>query len=287
VTRDPSEDSIVSEAEAALVRAAARVAEDAIIAAASRAVPGATTIDLNTEAARALERAGAEPLFAGYAPDGAPAFPAAACVSVNEEVVHGVPGARVLAPGDLVTIDVGARLNGWCADAAVCVVVPGDEARAATALRLMDATRAVLEAGLAQIAPGVRWSTVARAMEEHARAGGFGIVTEFVGHGVGRALHVPPRAPAYATGFSGEGFVLREGMVLAVEPILTAPWSESDSPARRDGWATPVVTQPDGWTVVTRTGELACHEERMVLVTRARCEVLTPRIVRLRWGGGL
>lgn len=280
------EESVVTGEEAALVRRAAAVVEDALIAAARGAVLGARTIELNDLAARSLSGAGAEALFVGYAADGAPAYPAAACVSVNDEVVHGVPGDRVLEPGDLVTVDVGARLRGWCADAAVSVVVPGESRRAARALSLIEATRAALDAGLALVAPGARWSTVGRAMEESARAGGFGIVTEFVGHGVGRRLHLPPRAPAYATGFTGEDFVLREGMVLAVEPILTSALADA-VPARRGGWATPVSTRPDGWTAVTRTGEVACHEERMILVTPGGCEVLTPRIVRLRWGGGL
>lgn len=269
------------------LRAAARTVEDALIAAAGCAVAGVTTSDVNAEAARAIERCGAEALFLGQTSDGAPDFPAAACVSVNDEVIHGVPGGRTLAPGDLVSIDVGARLGGWCADAAVSVVVPGDSERARTALDLVEATREVVAEAVAMIAPGAKWSAVGRAMEERARAGGYGIVTEFVGHGVGRQLHMEPRVPAYATGFSGDDFELEEGLVLAVEPILTAPGSRGAPPARRGGWATPVATLEDGWTVVTRTGELACHEERMVRVTARGCEVLTGRIVRLLWGGGL
>ncbi|HBS28326.1 MAG TPA: type I methionyl aminopeptidase [Phycisphaerales bacterium] len=274
------------------VRRAGVIVEDAIRAGAAAATPGATTLAIDHAVRAVLANAGAEALFLGYAPGGASPFPASCCVSVNEEVVHGVPGARSLRAGDLVSIDVGARALGWCADAGVSVVVSGGDPgpHAEGALRLVRATRALIDLAVSRARPGVRWSAVGAAMEAQARSAGYGIVTDFVGHGVGRELHQPPKVPAYATGFTGEDFVLEAGMVLAVEPILTAPIfgdGPGGRPGRRDGWATPVALGADGWTVATRTGEWACHEEWVIGVTPEGCAVLTASLGGLWRGGGL
>lgn len=222
---------------------------------------------------RMIRDAGAEPLFLGYrGADAGSGFPAAACVSVNDEVIHGVPGERVIGEGDLVSVDVGLRLAGWCADMASSVII-GEDTRGAAPL--LEAGRCQVRTALALAGPGVQWSVVARALERGARDAGFGIVTEFVGHGIGRTLHELPKAPAYHTGFTGDDFVMEEGMVFTVEPILTAPArGSSEVPTRRDGWRTPIFVREDGWTVATRHAEWSCHEERMLLITPRGAEIL-------------
>jgi methionyl aminopeptidase len=259
------------------IAAAGSVVARALDAAEHACAPGVTTLQINEAVAGVLRDAGAESLFRGYLQKGAPPFAGEACISVNEGVVHGLPGGRPIAPGDLVTVDVGARLGGWCADAARSLLVPGgpDDALAA---RLIEATRTILEHAAACMAPGRRWSEVGLELEELARETGFGIVTEYVGHGIGRELHEPPKAPAYWTGFVGPDFVLEPGLVLAIEPILTSRPGTAEDLTRQGGlpaWRTPVRGLDDGWTIVTADGCLACHEEHVVAVAPGGGRILT------------
>lgn len=282
---------IKTTAEIEAMARAGHVAACTLRSALDAAIPGATTAQLDAAAREAIRAAGAQAIFPGYVQGNSPPFPAATCISVNEEVVHGIPGPRPLAPGDLVTVDVGVRLAGWCADSARSIVVPclpNQEPTAAQAVRareaqsLIDATCRLLELAIDLIRPGIAWSRIAAALERAAWDRGFGIVTEYIGHGIGRDLHEAPRAPAYWTGFKGEDFVLEEGMTLAVEPMLTSRREPSGGALGRgvdaDGlpaWRTRIRGAGDGWTIATRDGSLACHEEHVVAVVSGGSRVLT------------
>lgn len=225
--------------------------------------PGVRTAELETLARTLIEESGAEALFEGYRQGNSPPFPSPVCVSVNDEVVHGIPGERVIEAGDLVSIDVGIRLDGWCADSGTSVIaggVPGEGAD------LVAATRRVLDFAIESVRVGVRWSAVARELERVTHELGFGIVTQYVGHGIGRELHEPPKVPAFWEGFHGSDFTLEEGQVLAIEPILTLA-------AGRPGPAK-IRLARDGWTVTTEGGVLAAHEERMIVVERGGARTL-------------
>lgn len=259
--------------------AAARAVREVLDAASAACEQGVTTAHVADIARRAMHDRGADPLFLGYRQGDSPPFPAVVCISVNDEVVHGAPGPRALAAGDLVSIDAGLRLDGWCADAAASLVIPGASASAMHARELVERTRAILDLAATMMHPGERWSVIARALEQASVRAGCGVVIEYVGHGIGADLHEAPKAPAYWTGFAGEDFTLEPGMVLAIEPILTrlptpaALRDEPGQPARR----TPVRLLADGWTVVTADGSLACHEEHMIAVTASGPRVLTAR----------
>ena len=235
------------------IRQAGRVVHDVLELLAGAAVPGVSTAELDELARRRTLELGAQPAFLGYR-----GYPASLCVSVNEQVIHGIPSpARRLRDGDLVGLDYGVILAGWYADAARTVAVGRASARAA---RLRDATRRALAAGLAAVRPGARVGDVGAAVQACAQAAGYSVVREFVGHGIGRRLHEPPQVPNH--GPAGTGPVLAEGMVLAVEPMLTA-----GGPAVR--------TLDDGWTAVTLDGSLSAHFEHTVAVTKKGPEILT------------
>jgi len=258
------------------IRAAARVVEGALARAFEACSPGVRTSDLEGAARESLEADGARPLFQGYRQGSSPPFPGVACVSINEEVVHGVPGARRVEAGDLVTIDIGAEVGGWCADLATSRVM-GDGPGAEDRRRLARSTRGLMATCVGRIRPGVRWSDLAGELEERVEAMGFGIVTEYVGHGLGRSLHERPKVPAYRSGFTGDDFVLRAGMVIALEPILTLERGRRSRRSGRSGlppWRMPVRVRADGWTVEAATGTPACHEEWMLGVVEAGCEIL-------------
>jgi len=214
--------------------------------------PGTTTKALDEAAAAYLARAGAQPAFLGYR-----GFPATICVSVNDEVVHGIPGERALREGDLVSLDVGARLEGWYADAATTLPVG---AVSPAASRLTEATRRALEAGIAKAVVGNRLSDISHAVQCTVEREGFGVVREFVGHGIGQALHEDPPIPNFGPPHVGPR--LAAGMVLAIEPMVTLGGAE-------------VRVLSDGWTAVTRDGSLAAHFEHTVVVTDHGPEVLT------------
>jgi methionyl aminopeptidase len=216
------------------------------------AKPGATTADLDAAAREVLDRRGARSNFLGYH-----GFPAVACISPNEVIVHGIPGDRVLHEGDIVSIDCGAIIEGWHADAAI--TVPVGEVDDASK-QLMAVTRASLEAAIAVTIDGNRIGDIGAAVEGVVKPAGFAVVREYVGHGIGTAMHEEPDVPNY--GQPGRGMKLRAGTVLAIEPMVTA------------GKATN-RTLADGWTVVTADGLRAAHFEHTVAITDSGPEVLT------------
>jgi len=220
---------------------------------AEAARPGVSTGDLDALAEEQIRQAGAEPAFKGYR-----GFPATLCASINDEVVHGIPSrSRVLKAGDIISLDVGARLEGYYGDSAVTVAV-GDVPGETQAL--LKVTREALELGIVQAKVGGRLSDISHAIQEWVERHGFSIVREFVGHGIGERLHEEPQVPNY--GQPGRGPKLAEGMVLAIEPMVAM-----GKPQTR--------VLSDGWTAVTRDGSLAAHFEHTVAVTAAGPVVLT------------
>lgn len=219
---------------------------------AESARPGMRTRELDAIAAREIRAAGARPTFKGYR-----GFPATICCSLNEEIVHGIPGDRVIKDGDLVKVDVGATYQGLIADAAITIPV-GSVSPAA--LALVEATRQALEEGIKAARDGAHVGDIGAAIQAYAEARGYGVVREYVGHGVGRALHEEPQIPNY--GQAGRGPVLRKGMAIAIEPMLNL-----------GTWETRVLK--DNWTVVTRDGALSSHFEHTIVITDGEPEVLT------------
>ncbi|PKB70958.1 MAG: type I methionyl aminopeptidase [SAR202 cluster bacterium Io17-Chloro-G6] len=214
--------------------------------------PGMTTKDLDAIAYKEITRRGAKPTFMGYR-----GFPASICTSVNEEIVHGIPGKRVLKEGDIVKVDVGATIEGMIGDAAVSMAV-GEVSPEATAL--MDHTRISLEEGIKAAQPGGRVGDIGAAVQSYGESRGYGVVREFVGHGVGRFLHEDPQVPNY--GQAGMGPLLRVGMCIAIEPMFNM-----------GDWHTKILD--DEWTVITADGELSAHFEHSIAITKDGPEILT------------
>ena len=214
--------------------------------------PGITTAALDAIAEQRLREAGAEPAFKGYH-----GYPATMCASVNEEVVHGIPSPRALVEGDIISIDMGAKLDGFYGDSAVTVPVG---AVSAEAQRLLDVTKTALDRAVAAVRAGARVSDIGAAVQSYVEAQGFSVVREFVGHGIGTSLHEEPQIPNYGT--AGRGPRLAEGMALAIEPMVNA-----GKPA--------VKVLGDGWTAVTKDKALSAHFEHTVVVTEDGCRVLT------------
>ncbi|HTV66457.1 MAG TPA: type I methionyl aminopeptidase [Bryocella sp.] len=216
--------------------------------------PGASTQDLENAAAGKIKELGAKPAFKGYR-----GFPCVLCTSVNEEVVHGIPSAsRVLRDGDIVSIDTGVILDGYYGDSAITVAV-GEKVSPRTK-RLLEVTQASLERGIEAIKPGATLGDVGAAVQEVVEAEGFSVVREFVGHGIGTRLHEDPQVPNY--GRRGQGQKLREGMVIAIEPMVNAGKPD-------------VQVLSDGWTAVTQDGSLSAHFEHTVAVTAEGATILT------------
>ena len=214
--------------------------------------PGMTTRDLDRIAFKEITRHDASPTFKGYR-----GFPATICTSVNEEIVHGIPGRRRLQEGDIVKVDVGATLEGFIGDAAVTIAVgevPG------ALLGLMEDTRLGLEAGIMAAVPGARVGDIGAAVQAYGESQGYGVVREFVGHGVGRFLHEDPQIPNY--GVAGRGALLRPGMCIAIEPMFNL-----------GDWRTKILD--DDWTVVTADGRLSSHFEHSIAITNQGPEILT------------
>ncbi|HTK16988.1 MAG TPA: type I methionyl aminopeptidase [Acidimicrobiia bacterium] len=236
----------------ALMRKAGRVVAEMHEVCTRAAKAGATTADLDAAAREVLAHRGARSNFLGYH-----GFPAVACISPNEVIVHGIPDDRVIDEGDIVSVDCGAIVEGWHADAAITIPVGtvDDESE-----RLIEATRAALEAGIAQTVAGNRLGDIGAAVEAVATAAGFSIVREYVGHGIGTEMHEDPEVPNY--GSAGRGMRLRSGMVLAIEPMLNA------------GKRTTRLLS-DGWTVVTADGSRSAHFEHTVALTENGPEILT------------
>ena len=219
--------------------------------------PGITTADLDALAEQRLREAGAEPAFKGYH-----GYPATICASVNDEVIHGIPsGRRVLNEGDVISIDVGAELDGYFGDSAITLAVGQVSEAAATLLRVTDES---LYKAIDAVKLGGRISDIGHAVQHHVEAYGFSVVREFVGHGIGQKMHEEPQVPNY--GEPGRGPRLTEGMVLAIEPMVNA-----GKPA--------VKVLADGWTAVTRDGSLSAHFEHTVAVTADGPWILTAREV--------
>ncbi len=215
--------------------------------------PGVSTLEIDAEVESLIRKAGAKPAFKGYR-----GFPATICASINEEVVHGIPAAhRRLKEADIVGLDLGAIVDGYYADAAITLPVgevPPDVER------LLDVTRTSLDLAIGQARAGKRLGDISAAVQRHVEVAGFGVVRAFVGHGIGRALHEDPQIPNF--GEPGKGPVLRPGMVLAIEPMVTM-----------GHWGVRVLA--DRWTAVTEDGSLAAHFEHTVAITESEPEVLT------------
>ncbi len=221
--------------------------------------PGVSTADLDAIAAEHIRRSGASPSFLGYpGPEHPRPFPATICVSIDDEVVHGIPGARTLKAGQIVSIDAGAIVDGWHGDAARTTVVGGSPSTDVD--RLIDTTREAMFAGIAAAVPGAHIDDVSAAIEAVAAPAGYGIVRQYVGHGIGTKMHEEPQVPNYRTGRKGHR--IEPGLCLAIEPMLTLGRAE-------------VETRPDGWTVVTRDGSLAAHFEHTIAVTEDGPVILT------------
>ncbi len=214
--------------------------------------PGVTTEVLDVSAEALVRAAGAEPAFKGYH-----GYPATVCVSVNEQVVHGIPSKRQLVEGDVLSLDMGAKLDGFYGDCAVTVPVGQVSADAATLLRV---TEEALFRGIATVKPSARVSDIGAAVQAHVETHGFSVVREFVGHGIGTSLHEEPQIANY--GPADRGPRLAEGMVLAIEPMVNIG-------------AAAVKVLSDGWTAATRDGTLSAHFEHSVVVAGGGCEILT------------
>ena len=246
-----------SASELERMREAGRLVGEVLTELTSLVAPGVTTADLDAVAEKRILAAGAVPAFKGYH-----GYPATICASLNEEVIHGIPsGRRVLKAGDILSIDVGASLDGYFGDSAVTLPVGRVTEEAATLLR---ATEESLYKAIERVRPGARISDIGHAVQQHVEAFGFTVVREFVGHGIGQKMHEEPQVPNY--GEPGRGPRLAEGMVLAIEPMVNA------------GKAS-VKVLADGWTAVTRDGSLSAHFEHTVAVTAGEPWILTARAV--------
>lgn len=235
-----------SAAELEKMRAAGRVVAQVLEAVAAKVAPGVTTLELEELAERMIARTGGEPAFKGYH-----GYPCVLCTSVNEEIVHGIPSERKLKTGDIVSIDVGVKLDGYYSDSATTVAL---EPLAPEVARLLRVTRAALELGVAQVRAGHYLADISGTIQQHVEVAGFHVVREFVGHGIGTQLHEEPQVPNYVSTGKGRGPKLAAGMVLAIEPMVT-----TGSPA--------VKIRPDRWTAVTADGGYAAHFEHCVAVT--------------------
>lgn len=241
-----------SNREIDLMREAGRIVAIALEKIRASVKPGITTAELDRIAEEVIKEHGARPLFKGYG-----GFPASICTSVNEEVVHGIPGLRVLNSGDIISIDVGAEKNGYCGDAALTLPV-GEVSE--EALRLLKVTKTALEKGIEKASPGNRLTDISHAIQAYAESHGFSVVREYVGHGIGTKMHEDPKVPNF--GAPGRGPRLETGMVLAIEPMVNVGTHQ-------------VEVLQDGWTVVTRDRKLSAHFEHTVAVTDNGPEILT------------
>ena len=226
------------------------------------AEPGLTTAELDRLATKMAKEAGADTLFKGVrSPQARRPFPGAICTSINHEVVHGIPSDRAgLKDGDLLSVDFGVRLNGYCGDSAVTIgigrITPDRQA-------LMDVTKHLLDIAIQEARPGILWSRIAGKMQRYAEQAGYGVVRDFVGHGIGTEMHEDPKVPNFVSrDLLAHDIVLAEGLVLAVEPMVNAGTHR-------------VKTLSNGWTVVTADGRCSAHFEHTIAVTRDGCDVLT------------
>ncbi len=244
--------------EIGLMRRAGHVLADVVDRLRASVKPGMSTLEIDEDVEEFIRAKGATPAFKGYR-----GFPATVCISINEEVVHGIPSAhRRIKEGDIVGLDLGCIVEGYYADCAFTLAV-GDVPPQVQ--KLLDVTRESLDRAIDECRSGRRLSDVSHAVQSHVEAGGFAVVRAFVGHGIGRALHEDPQIPNF--GDPGRGPQLRPGMVLAIEPMVTM-----------GSWEVRILD--DGWTAVTRDGSLAAHFEHTIAITDAGPEVLTSKTGR-------
>jgi methionyl aminopeptidase len=247
--------SIKSDEEFRAMREAGRIVAEVLAWAREGVKAGMTTFEVDAEAERIIRSRGATPEFKGYR-----GFPASICASINDEVVHGIPGKRKLKAGDVVGIDVGARWGGFVGDAAITVPIGKVSA---DAQRLVDTCRECLDLAIAATGPGVRLSAIGAAVQAHAEARGYTLVREYAGHGIGRHMHEEPSVPNYVDPRSRHrDHVLRPGMAICIEPMVNAGGPE-------------VRVLDDDWTVVTRDGRLSAHFEHTVAIRATGAEVMT------------
>jgi methionyl aminopeptidase len=238
------------------MRQAGRIVAEVLALVESELKPGVSTAHLDRLAERHIRSAGAVPSFKGYGHRSNP-FPASLCISLDEEVVHGIPGERTIREGQIVSVDAGAIYDGWHGDGARTFLV-GSPSNGVS--ELVDTTRVAMMAGIAAAVPGAHLADISAAIEDVARPHGYGIVRQFVGHGIGTEMHQEPQVPNYRTGVRGMKLV--PGICLAIEPMLTLGTGD-------------VEVKPDGWTVVTSDGSLAAHFEHTIAVTEQGPEILT------------
>ncbi len=244
-----------SPGELAKMRQAGRILAEVLRLLEDMAGPGVTTERLDRAAARYMEEQGAVPAFRGYR-----GFPANICTSINEEVVHGIPGPREMREGDLLKLDVGVIWEGYFSDAAVTVPIGRVSERARALVR---ATREALDAGIAVVRAGVRVSAISAAVQRVAEGRGFSVVTEYTGHGIGRALHEAPKVPNFvSSGLVQKDPVLKKGATIAIEPMVNVGTHRTQ-------------VLDNGWTVVTRDGKLSAHFEHTVAVDEDGAVILT------------
>lgn len=245
------------------MREAGKIVDQALRICRQMAKVGTKTIDIDREVEKHYDRCGALPLFKNY-PGARVPFPAVTCLSINEQVVHGIPGQRALRDGDLLKIDTACKLNGWCADAAITVPIGQVSPER---LRLVKVAEEVLEIARVEMARRKWWSEVASRMQHHAESAGFSVVEQYVGHGIGRIMHENPQVPNFVSRDAREArkhdFRLEEGLVIAVEPMVNM------------GRRADVKTLSDHWTVVTVDGMPSAHVEHTFALTRAGVVVIT------------
>ena len=249
--------SVKTPAEIEFMRESGRIVGEVIKLVGKHVRPGVSTAELDAMAEDYIRSCGAIPAFKGYGSDPKNLSPATLCISVDSEVVHGIPGKRILREGEIVSIDVGALKNGFYGDGAYTfpVGVVSEEKR-----RLMQVTKEALDLAILQAVDGKRTGDVGVVVQNHVEAAGFSVVRDLVGHGVGRELHEDPQVPNY--GKQGKGAVLKEGMTIAIEPMVNAGTFR-------------VMTAADRWTIVTQDGKPSAHFEYTVLVGKSKAEVLT------------
>lgn len=241
-----------SDREIEYLRDAGKIVAETLVEVKKAVKPGVTTLDLDQIAEKYIKSRGAIPTFKGYH-----GFPGNICASINEEVVHGIPGLRKLKNGDNVSIDIGAVINGYNGDAAITVPVGEVDAEVQ---QLLDVTEQALYVGIEQAIPGNRLGDISHAIQAYSEKYGYGVVRDYVGHGIGRNMHEDPQVPNY--GNPGRGPRLKSGMTLAIEPMINAGTHA-------------VKTLDDGWTVVTLDGKRSAHFEHTIAITGDRPEILT------------
>jgi methionyl aminopeptidase len=245
--------------EVALMRESGKLVAQALRLCREMAKPGVKTLDIDRAVDELFARHGAVPLFKGYPGQKVP-FPASTCLSINEQVVHGIPGQRVLKNGDLFKVDTACKLNGWCADAAATIIV--GEVRPEWR-RLVRVAEEVLQIAIDEMGRRKWWSEVAMRMQQHTESAGFSVVQQYVGHGIGRIMHENPQVPNFVSReVKKHDFKLEEGLVLAIEPMVNMGQSE-------------VHVLRDHWTVITRDGLPSAHVEHTVALSEGKVVVVT------------